>query len=143
MLLSSSKIRQSIKELMDGYDEECIQPASYDLRSSSDLRIGGGQHILASTEERVHLPRDIAGMIWLRSTWARMGIFFAGGWVDPGFNGNLTLSLFNSSNTEVHIKKSEGIAQMGFLRLEGGTEGYGGTYRWSEGRVGPKKSREI
>ncbi len=138
MLLSSSKIRLLIKELMDGYDEECVQPASYDLRASSLLKMGKKEHALCSTMEWVHLPLNIAGMIWLRSTWARKGIFFAGGWVDPGFNGNLTLSLFNSSEAEIQIEEEGRIAQMGFLRLEGGSEGYKGAYQESKGRVGPK-----
>ena len=141
MLLSSSKISLLIRELMDGYDESCIQPASYDLRASSLLKIKGKEHVLASTVEWIHLPLDIAGMIWLRSTWARVGLLFSGGWVDPGFSGNLTLSLFNGSDGEIRIEEGERIAQMGFLRLEGGSEGYKGAYQGSMGRVGPRRER--
>jgi dCTP deaminase len=138
MLLSSSEIRAMIVELMDRSDVGCIQPASYDLRSSSDLRIGAKEHVLASTIEWVHLPLDIAGMIWLRSTWARAGLLFSGGWVDPGFNGNLTLSLFNGSNADIRIGVGERVAQLAFLKLKSESEGYSGIYQESEGRIGPK-----
>jgi len=50
--------------------------------------------ILATTIEYVNLPSDIAGDVKLKSSRAREGWDHAlAGWIDPGFNGQITLEL--------------------------------------------------
>ena len=54
------------------------------------------QFILATTAETVRIPDDLSGQIILRSSAARAGWNHAlAGWIDPGFNGQITLELTN------------------------------------------------
>jgi len=140
-MLSDREIREHLDRgaLIENHAEECIQPASYDLRvgSRKAVAILPHEHVLVSTIERVTLPDDVAGMVWLRSTLARRGVLFGGGWVDPGFRGNLTISLYNAGRDPIELEPGQRIAQLIFLRLPP-TSGYAGRYQDSEGVRGPK-----
>lgn len=54
------------------------------------------EFILASTAERVSIPENCSGQILLRSSAARAGYQHSlAGWLDPGFEGEVTLELCN------------------------------------------------
>ena len=66
------------------------------------------QFILATTAETVRIPDDLLGQIILRSSAARAGWNHAlAGWIDPGFNGQITLELTNQK-------------QLNFLEIQAG-----------------------
>ncbi len=50
------------------------------------------------------------------------------GWVDPGFKGTLTLSIFNPNDSPVKIQKGMRLFQLILLRLDKESEGYSGKY---------------
>ncbi len=52
---------------------------------------------LAHTVERICLPEDVVGLVNLRSTFARTGIYIPPTVVDAGFCGQLTVELVGSS----------------------------------------------
>lgn len=55
-----------------------------------------GLRYLATTLERVRIPDNLAGQIAARSSWGRDGLAVIcgpAGWIDPGFNGRITLEL--------------------------------------------------
>ena len=55
-----------------------------------------GQFVLATTMEYVRLGADLTAFVEGRSSLGRMGLFVQNaGWVDPGFEGEITLELFN------------------------------------------------
>ncbi|OKY77896.1 MAG: Deoxycytidine deaminase Dcd [Candidatus Methanohalarchaeum thermophilum] len=139
-ILSEEMIIEYLEEgelEIDPFSEESLQPASYDLRVSEDVEVG--QHTLVSTLEKVNFPEDLAGIIRMRSTFSREGIYFSGGFVDPGFRGNLTLAV-SAQDGEVKLKRNERIAQMIFLEVKGETKGYGGSYQGSSGLVDSKRT---
>ena len=53
--------------------------------------------VLAHTVERVCLPGDLVGLVNLRSTFARTGIYIPPTVVDAGFCGQLTVELVGSA----------------------------------------------
>lgn len=138
-----------IKALCNGgmvrnYDEELINPASLDLRlgdkimleSAEDLEmrplsIAGatpddpyllrpGQFILAQTIEVFHMPENIAGLFFLKSSRAREGYEnLHAGYADPGWNGSvLTLELKNSRQLlPLPLWPGLKIGQMCFFRM--------------------------
>lgn len=69
--------------------------------------------ILASTKEYVKVPDDMVLKVEGKSTLARMGILVhTAGFVDPGFEGTLTLEISNQSNLPVALYPDMHICQI-------------------------------
>ncbi len=125
-MLSDSDILKIINKgelTIENFCEECLTPNGYDVRINECLydnekscKIPKNKFFIVSTIEIFQFPEDIAGQIWLRTTYARKGIFISGGLIDAGFKGNLNIFLYNS-NEEIEFKKYDRIAQVVFFRL--------------------------
>jgi dCTP deaminase len=78
-----------------------------------------GEFVLGSTRERVRLPNDIAARLEGKSSLGRLGLLThsTAGFVDPGWNGHLTLELSNVANLPITIYPGMKIGQISFLRL--------------------------
>jgi dCTP deaminase len=76
-----------------------------------------GQFVLASTLEYFRFPRDIAGRLEGRSSLGRLGlqVHATAGFVDPGFEGNLTFELINSGNLPMRIAPGFRLGQICFF----------------------------
>ncbi|MCJ2511846.1 MAG: dCTP deaminase, partial [Candidatus Thermoplasmatota archaeon] len=64
------------------------------------------------------MGEDIAGQLWIRTSWARKGVMASFGKIDAGFEGNLTLSAFNSTREVIDVPIGETFAQVVFEKLE-------------------------
>jgi len=138
-ILSEKEIQKNLengKLKIKPFSQEGLQPASYDLRTKKNREIDG--LTLISTLEKIELPPNIAGIIRMRSTYSREGIFFSGGYIDPGYKGEITLSLTNADKP-IKIKQKERIAQIIFLEIKGETQGYNGKYQNSKGPTESKR----
>jgi len=139
-ILLESDILKSIEKgdlSIEPFCEESLQPASYDLRADQEYTIQG--LTLVSTMETVELPEDMAGIVRMRSTFGREGVFLSGGYIDPGYKGDITLCLMNAE-VPVEIKEGEGVSQIIFFSVSGSTKGYSGKYQNSKGSVESKRS---
>ena len=68
---------------------------------------------LASTVEYVHVPDDLSVKVEGKSTLARMGVLVhTAGFVDPGFEGTITLELSNQANLPIAIYPGMYICQI-------------------------------
>jgi len=124
------------------FDRSCINPAGYDARSARRVEIKPGVHVLLSTLEYFELPLDLVGFIYLRSSLAREGLIGSFAVIDPGFKGNLTLSVMNAGGGSVTIEEGERIVQVVFHQLSTpASKGYEGRYQGSIGVV-PSKRKE-
>lgn len=116
---------------IEPFSEENITPNGYDLTIEEilipelkmhvkfgEVDVAGMRWFLISTKEYVKLNEDITAQLWIRTSWARKGILASFGKIDAGFEGNLTLSAFNASDSVVTIQIGETFAQMVFERLE-------------------------
>ncbi len=155
MLLPDWKIREEI--LIEPFSEESLQPAGYDLRVGVETYVnerlidveGEGElivppktHALVLTLERVKLPDDVMGDMKIRSSLAREGLLGSFAWVDPGWDGNLTLMLFNASNEPIKLEYGERFVQIAFIRLEGPAKNpYRGNYQGSRRIALSKRKR--
>lgn len=71
------------------------------------------EFVLASTKEYVKVPNNILLRVEGKSTLARMGILVhTAGFVDPGFEGTLTLEISNQANLPVAIYPDMYICQI-------------------------------
>lgn len=75
--------------------------------------------MLAHTLERVRLGDNLVARIEGRSTIGRHGlaVHITAGFVDPGFDGQLTLELFNASPHTIILRAGMPIAQLAVQRL--------------------------
>ncbi len=145
MMLPDWKIRKDI--LIEPFSEKSLQPAGYDLRVGEEAYLDGRlidvgkdgniiippkAHALVLTLERVKLPDDVMGDMKIRSSLAREGLLGSFAWVDPGWDGNLTLVIFNSSSEPVELTYGERFVQIAFHHLEGPSQKpYRGNYQGS------------
>ncbi|HVN65300.1 MAG TPA: dCTP deaminase [Methanomicrobiales archaeon] len=139
MILSAVEIRRRIGEqgglVIRPYSEACQQPASYDLRVTGHQILARGTCTLVPSLEWVELPADLAATLRCRSSYARRGLLLGGGFVDPGFRGQLTLCLGNLGAGDIVLSPSDRVVQMVLHEVGAGGELYGGRYQDSQGAV--------
>jgi dCTP deaminase len=105
-----------------------------------------GEFVLGSTLEVVRLAEDIVARLEGKSSLGRLGLLIhsTAGFVDPGFEGHLTLELSNVSTLPIAIYPGMKIGQLSFYELSTPAENpYGSTEAGSKyhGQRGPTPSR--
>jgi dCTP deaminase len=105
-----------------------------------------GEFVLGSTLERVAIPDDMVARLEGKSSLGRLGLLIhsTAGYVDPGWDGFLTLELSNVANLPITIYAGMKIGQISFFRLSTPAERpYGSTETRSkyQGQRGPTASR--
>lgn len=77
-----------------------------------------GQFVLATTMEYFKLPNNITAFVEGRSSLGRMGLFIQNaGWVDPGFEGEITLELFNANRCAIELQAGRRVGQLVFATM--------------------------
>lgn len=156
-VLSGEQIIKYIQEnilIIEPFNKEQIQPASYDLKVGNKILaspvgpqklgriailnqdkpsflIESGQMVGVISHEKLSLPSILCGRFGIRSTFARKGInAFGGLQLDPGFKGRLIMSLLNVGPEPVEIKLNELLFTVEFERLDEPTKIiYSGPYQ--------------
>src|SRR5260370_30622375 len=94
-----------------------LNPGGIDLCADRRLVLKPGQKTLVATVELVELSERFLGILHIRSSLAREGIVASLALVDPGFRGQLTVSLYNAGDRLVSLRKGERFIQLSLLRL--------------------------
>ena len=107
-------------------------PAYIDVRRSLDhlnelveldednaFFLNPGEFVLVSTLESITLPDDIVGRLEGKSSLGRIGLLIhsTAGYVDPGWQGHLTIELSNIAKLPITLYYKMKIGQISFLRL--------------------------
>ncbi len=105
-----------------------------------------GEFVLGSTFEAVNLPDDLAGRLEGKSSLGRLGLLThsTAGFIDPGFEGHITLELSNVANLPITLWPGMKIGQLCLFRLSSAAEyPYGSSKAGSryQGQRGPTPSR--
>lgn len=78
-----------------------------------------GSLALVPTLEWFQLPLDLQGLVTARSSWAREGLSIAtASFVEPGYEGVITLELANLGQIPIALYPGLRIAQIAFYKLE-------------------------
>jgi dCTP deaminase len=104
-----------------------------------------GEFVLGSTLERVRLPDDLVARLEGKSSLGRLGLLIhsTAGFIDPGWDGHVTLELSNVANLPITIYHGMKIGQLSFVQLTEpasapyGSAGFGSKY---QGQQGPTPS---
>ncbi len=160
-LIKNNKLR------IEPLEESQIQPASIDITLGNTFSViddmhGGvinpyknvtykvietekyvllpGEFVLATTREYIALPNNLTAFVEGRSSWGRLGLFIQNaGWVDPGFEGEITLELFNANKCAIELHNGLRLGQLVFARMEKDAENpYRGKYQGQKQATGSK-----
>ncbi|MBT7736490.1 dCTP deaminase [Candidatus Peregrinibacteria bacterium] len=96
--------------------------------------------ILATTQEYVKMPDNLTAFVEGRSSIGRIGLFIQNaGWVDPGFEGRITLELYNASSLPIKLESGKRICQLVFAKMDKTAETpYQGKYQGQKKAVGSR-----
>lgn len=104
-----------------------------------------GEFALGSTLEKVRIPPDLVARVEGRSSIGRLAIVVhaTAGFIDPGFEGQITLELSNLGRCAVKLYPGMRISQVVFHTMTSPAERPYGTERGSkyQGQGGPVASR--
>ncbi len=91
-----------------------------ELTAGESFVIHPGEFCLGRTEEWVELPDDIVARIEGKSSLGRLGLIVhaTAGFVDPGFQGTLTLEITNLTRVPIILWPGKPIAQLSFMTLD-------------------------
>lgn len=98
------------------------------------------QFVLATTMEYVALPDNLTAFVEGRSSLGRMGLFIQNaGWVDPGFQGEITLELYNANRCAIELQCGRRVGQLVFAQMDDvALHPYRGKYQGQKGATGSR-----
>ena len=105
-----------------------------------------GEFVLGSTLERIRLPDDLVARLEGKSSLGRLGLLIhsTAGFIDPGWDGHVTLELSNVAKLPITIYYAMKIGQISFMQMtEPAAVPYGASELGSKykGQKGPTPSR--
>lgn len=105
-----------------------------------------GEFVLGSTLERVTLPDDLVARLEGKSSLGRLGLLIhsTAGFIDPGWDGHVTLELSNVASLPITIYAGMKIGQLSFVQMSEPTNvpyGSGTLGSKYQGQRGPTPSR--
>lgn len=140
------KIKQKEITITPNPTMEQIQPSSIDLRLGNEFLLphidvpidvkNGSPHyekvncnilqlppksfVLGTTIEKIRLPPNLIGRVEGRSSIGRLGvtIHITAGFIDAGFEGQITLEIANLSNSTIYLYENMRICQIVFEEID-------------------------
>jgi dCTP deaminase len=105
-----------------------------------------GEFVLGSSRERVRLPDDLVSRVEGKSSLGRLGLLIhsTAGFIDPAWDGHITLELSNVNTIPITLYAGMRIGQLSFFELTSpaerpyGSPDLGSSY---QGQTGPTPSR--
>lgn len=119
-----------------------------DVGADGPLVLHPGEFVLGATFERVHLPDNVAARLEGKSSLGRLGLLThsTAGFIDPGFNGHVTLELSNTATLPIALYPGMKVGQLCFFQLSSPASApYGSSKLGShyQGQRGPTASRSF
>jgi dCTP deaminase len=101
--------------------------------------------LLATTMEFVRLPQNLTAFVEGRSSIGRIGLFIQNaGWVDPGFEGQITLELYNANSLPIRLEAGRRICQLVFCLMDQAAAApYKGKYQGQRRATGSQVFKDI
>lgn len=140
--------------VFDNHKYPHIDPAQDQSDLTREVEVAGedafilhpGEFVLGSTYEYVTLPDDVAARLEGKSSLGRLGLMThsTAGFIDPGFQGHITLELANVATLPIKLYPGMKIGQLCFFRLTSAAENPYGSAKYGsryQGQRGPTASR--
>ncbi|MFJ8067358.1 dCTP deaminase [Peribacillus sp. NPDC096447] len=105
------------------------KPAAYKEIYKDHIIIPPQSFVIGTTMEVIKLPNNMSAFVEGRSSIGRLGLFIQNaGWVNPGFEGHITLELYNANRVSIELKAGRRICQVVLASLDQETTPYIGKY---------------
>jgi len=143
------------KNLIENCNEKNIKSSSYDLSMGNEYYIYDkkikpelfnkmvkelgekdsffippGETCIILTEEKVNIPLNLQGKLFLRSHFNKQGVVLSSqSPIDPGYEGKIWALLYNLSNNKIEVERGQSILTIAFHELDDETERYDGDYQ--------------
>jgi len=129
------KINENLMEVMTMKDE-----IKYQELTAEEIILPPNSFLLATTMEYIKLPNYLTAFVEGRSSIGRMGLFIQNaGWVDPGFEGQITLELYNANSLPIKLISGRRVCQLVFSRMDQKAKNtYHGKYQFQKNAVGSR-----
>lgn len=116
-------IRKPCIDPLDKSDLESYME-SFHLEQGEAFIIHPGEFALATTHEAVKLPDDLVARVEGRSSMGRLGITMhvTAGYIDPGFEGKITLEISNIGKMPVALYTGQRVCQIVFETMTSPSE---------------------
>lgn len=137
---------KSGQSVVTPFDQSSLQPASIDLRLGDtetvyDLKeyvlgqdipedrisqqkfavrkVAPGETVFVTLKETIRIPDDCLGFVFPRSSITRLGIIIPPVFMNPGYDGQLPITIKNTTNIEITIMPDVRVAQLICAPLSG------------------------
>ena len=112
----------------------------YDKVEANEFVVPTRGFVLATTMEVIRIPNNLTAVIQGRSSVGRLGLFIQNaGWVDPGFEGAITLELYNANAAPMRIEAGRRICQLVIAQADDVVENpYHGKYQGQRETTGSR-----
>lgn len=116
------------------------EPPEYEEYTADTFIVPTRGFVLATTIEYIRLPDYLTAFVEGRSSVGRLGLFIQNaGWVDPGFEGAITLELYNANGAPMRIEAGRRICQLVIAQADGTVENpYRGKYQGQRQTTGSR-----
>ena len=111
--------RNSTHTFIDPTTDQPELTEAVEVSEGGQFVLHPGQFVLGTTLERIAVPGDILGKLEGKSTLGRLGLMIhsTAGYVDPGWDGYLTLELANVANLPILLYPGMRIGQISFTYM--------------------------
>lgn len=125
--------------VLDPMDRKHVEGAYDIMKGVKRMVIESHQQVLLSTYEYMEMPDDVAGLVELRSTWARHGLSMPPTIIDAGFKGTITLEVINNAPYSIMLRPKQRFAHIILQKLNNRAGSvYAGEYKGQRGIRIPK-----
>jgi len=114
--------------------------AKFENNKTAKAKLEPGKVYSAKTIEKINTPENLFGWLIPRSTLYKCGIVVQGIKTDPGYKGNFSFIMINTSNKNFEIEMGARIASIVFHTVDGKSNLYQG--QWQGGRIFTSKEEK-
>ncbi|MCK9542494.1 MAG: dCTP deaminase [Novosphingobium sp.] len=107
--LGNTETVYEIKEYVLGQDipEDQISQRQFQIR-----KVAPGETVFVTLKETIRIPADCLGFVFPRSSITRLGIAIPPVFMNPGYEGQLLLTIKNTTGIEMTIMPDVRVAQL-------------------------------
>ena len=114
--------------------------AEYYSKKTKKISLKPRTYYLMKTIEKINLPENLLAFFTPRSTLYRSGVYIFGGQSAPGYQGELTMGIYNFTKAPFELEMGARVLHIMFFEVKGKTSLYRG--QWQGGRVSTKKKEK-
>jgi len=107
--------------------------SKYEEDKNTEIQLKPHTYYLLKTIEDVNMPENLLAIMTPRSTLFRSGVYIFGGQVPPGYQGGLSMGIYNYRDTDFRLEMGARVTHIMFFEVKGEGNMYRG--QWQGGRV--------